>query len=191
VLLIFNGCIGLTLPYRHTVIKAPLKEKNPTSYIYDATAEQIKQAINNLDKKNSFGNLILKIKEYKFNYWDSLFNKPENYDDVILDNSNNSIGKSLLYFSEEKNEALDYYAKFHLHLTKLDTNKTSVEIFTYESEVHVGTTSGLGDPHGPKWVFEKVQLTTIEEYKILLKIGEALGVKDKMPELILPDKPKE
>ena len=46
-------------------------------------------------------------------------------------------------------------------------------------------TSGFR-PHGPAYVYLPIEGTTIEEYSMLLEIGEALGTEG-MPPLIRPE----
>jgi len=79
------------------------------------------------------------------------------------------------------NTPLQYIADFKLLLTPVSDSKTRVDIRTSESKVRIGANFG---GHGGAY-YERVAPTTIEEYRILLKIGRALGEQD-MPPLRLP-----
>ncbi len=79
------------------------------------------------------------------------------------------------------NSPLQYTADFKLLLTPVSDSKTRVDVRTSESKVRIGANFGghAGD------YYERVAPTTIEEYRILLKIGTALGEQN-MPPLRLP-----
>ena len=76
---------------------------------------------------------------------------------------------------------MQYTADFKLLLTPVSDSKTRVDVRTSESKVRIGANFGghAGD------YYERVAPTTIEEYRILLKIGTALGEQN-MPPLRLP-----
>ena len=94
------------------------------------------------------------------------------------------IGKSNVYFA--RGEALDYLANFEFHLLKRGDQETEVRVKALQSEVINGRQFGFGSC-GPGFAnrYVAVEPTTIEEYEILLRIGQALGEKD-MPPLLLP-----
>ena len=76
---------------------------------------------------------------------------------------------------------LDYKADFEVRLIPVSDSKTQVDVATSEAEVRIGPNfSAQGGDY-----YERVAPTTIEEYKILLKIGKALG-QPGMPPLVLP-----
>jgi hypothetical protein len=79
------------------------------------------------------------------------------------------------------NTPLQYSADFKLLLTPVSDSKTRVDVRTSESKVRIGANFGghEGDYYNP------VAPTTIEEYRILMKIGAVLGEQD-MPPLRLP-----
>jgi hypothetical protein len=76
---------------------------------------------------------------------------------------------------------LEYSADFKLLLTPVSDSKTRVDVRTSESKVRIGRNFGghSGD------YYERVAPTTIEEYRILLNIGAALG-EHGMPQIQLP-----
>lgn len=79
------------------------------------------------------------------------------------------------------NTPLDYKADFELRLIPVSDSRTRVDVVTSGSEVRIGRNFSA---HGGDY-YERVAPTTIEEYKILLKIGNALG-QPGMPALLLP-----
>jgi hypothetical protein len=108
--------------------------------------------------------------------------KPGTENDAYLYGGGTCVGESQTYFKE--GQPLIYYADFHIHLTAMDERKTRIEIFTYESCVVAGLDESWS-PHGPSLIFVQVDPTTVEQYQILLGIGEQLGTKN-MPQLITP-----
>jgi hypothetical protein len=79
------------------------------------------------------------------------------------------------------NTPLQYSADFKLLLTPVSDSKTRVDVRTSESKVRIGANFG---GHGGDY-YNPVAPTTIEEYRILMKIGAVLGEQD-MPPLRLP-----
>jgi hypothetical protein len=70
-------------------------------------------------------------------------------------------------------------------LSSRGSGQTLVEIITHHPEVIAGETSGFLRPHGPANIYIDVAPTSIEEYEILLRLGQVLKVDD-MPPLRLP-----
>jgi hypothetical protein len=178
-----------------------LKAKNPTSYEFDAPLKRVKTAIT-----NAFGLEWRREQEMKTQivrwgwhstevsqgaalYWKgqadvssrNLLTKPGNEDDAYLEGSLFCVGRSQIYF--RKGQPLVYFADFHIHLAAVNPQKTRVEIFTYGPRVVAGVSRFHA--HGPAFVFVDVAPTSVEEYQILLRIGEQLGAKD-MPSLVVP-----
>ncbi len=113
----------------------------------------------------------------------AVFTASGNENDAYIYGADAPFGESLVYFKD--GQPLIYYADFHIHLTAVGSQKIRVEIFTYDSSVVAGADTSWS-PHGPAFIGVKVHPTTIEQYQILLRIGEQLGTKD-MPQLVLPE----
>jgi hypothetical protein len=79
------------------------------------------------------------------------------------------------------NSPLQYSAVFKLLLTPVSDSRTRVDVQTSDSKVRIGANFG---GHGGDY-YERVPPTTIEEYRILRKIGAALG-EQRMAPLRLP-----
>jgi hypothetical protein len=107
-----------------------------------------------------------------------LLTKPGNENDAYFYGTDSPVGESQVYVRNSK--PLIYYADFHIHLTSLAPDKTRVEILTYDSVVVVGVEKSWS-PHGTSFIAVKVDPTTVEEYQILLRIGEQLGAKRMLP----------
>ncbi|MGH7979530.1 MAG: hypothetical protein ACREE6_09150 [Limisphaerales bacterium] len=112
----------------------------------------------------------------------NLLTKPGNEIDAYINDDVSPVGESQVYFKD--GQPLIYYADLHIHLTPLNAKKTRVEIFTYDSSVVTGVDESWS-PHGPALISVNVEPTTIEQYQILLAIGQQLGVTN-MPPLETP-----
>jgi len=169
-------------------IKYDLPEKNPTRYIFNADIEKIKTVLYDRFRDRNFYGLQFRFAE------DSTYTRLmlkylkncNSYDGILY-----TIGafNSSIYYNQEV--PLDYHADFHIHINKIDNFKTEIEIITFKSYIYIGETwySGLFHVFGHAFFdTEDVDPSTVEEYQILLEIGAGLGVKDQMPEIILPDK---
>jgi len=113
---------------------------------------------------------------------DGILAKPGNENDAYFYGANAPVGEFQVYFKD--GQPLIYFADFHIHLTVIDPRKTRVEIYTYDSIVNTGV-RGPNTVHGRSFIYVKVKPTTVEEYQILLRIGEKLGTKN-MPLLVTP-----
>lgn len=76
---------------------------------------------------------------------------------------------------------LEYRANYTLTVTPVSDSQTRIDIHTYDTSVLLATGVGV---HGGN-LLDRVTPTSIEEYRFLLTIGNALGEKD-MPPLRLP-----
>jgi hypothetical protein len=111
-----------------------------------------------------------------------LLAKTGNENDAYIYGDARPIGESPIYFKD--GQPLIYYADFHIHLTAISPKKIRVEIFTYGSSVITGLDKSWS-PHGPSFIFMAVPPTTIEQYQILLGIGQQLGTAN-LPPLVTP-----
>lgn len=75
--------------------------------------------------------------------------------------------------------------RFRLHLTTPSPGRTTVEVIPEGMRVVAGRTSGFLRVHGPANIVKPAAPTTVEEYTILRRCGEAFGVRD-MPETTIP-----
>lgn len=214
--LVFAGCEqgGKSIQVV-TFEQKELPRLNPTAYDFDATLPQVKKAIRKACGEQWFLSQAGKNHERVWKGGGdteasrrltqvlqlppgSLFFKGDadaltrgllaqhgNENDAYFYGIDSPIGESQIYFTDDGQPAI-YYADFHIHLTALGTNRTRVEIFTYDSTVAIGAEKAwTAHGHEIGLITAKVPPTTVEEYQILLRIGEQLGAKD-MPALITP-----
>lgn len=181
IILLFTKCYynpsGGSIDY----FKKELKVKNPTVYIFNSPIDDVKKVIEKeLFYYNHQGALIQKKNYTEYN---ELFKDSSNSNDYIIVRFRSD---SKNYFSKKDTIPLLYFADFHLHLIKIDSNSTLVQVITYNPTILTGhdTFGFVGEIGGAD--FESVEPTSIEEYEILLVIGEAIGVRNKMPKLLLP-----
>ena len=171
-------CLVLSIILIGCYSKKKLDNSNPTSYVFNANIEQVRIAIvNNTEKYN----------ENRMSLW----SKDEDkkiilHTDIKGDAWLNQFGniESKIYFKSGK--PLPYSVDFHIRLDSISENKTRVEIFTLNPKIFrwgiLYGNIGHGYAH-----MKEVPPSTIEEYEILLSIGEQLGEKG-MPACNYPRK---
>ena len=190
-----TGClIGASLPiltlliiiygfhpwFRPGIIAKKLTKSNPTSFAFEASVDQI-QAVLRKKAVKCCGRVI-EFKNYA-PFSASILNLPGNENDAYIHNFHEPIGPSAVYFSGDY--PLPYICEFHLHLIPGPKGETRVVVFPHEPEVING--ESWWGPHNlsPANIYTSVAPTTIEEYRILLELGSALGEAN-MPPLLLP-----
>ena len=190
-----------------------LPHPNPTSYEFDVTVSEAKDAIGKAfdewrhtqtteyhrkrwegsgDVKTDRGlSLALRSSGLVHLLWkgdgdvlaNNLLLEPGNENDAYIYGGGSPIGRSRTYF--KNGQPLIYYADYQIHLTATGPKKTRIEILSHGSRVITGLDKSWS-PHGPSFIFVEVPPTTIEEYQFLLGIGDQLGVKD-LPPLSIPE----
>ena len=149
--------------------KEKLLVPNPTSYVFDAGIEDVRKAIINRVEDSLRGYTVYAKEDYE----NDIFSKNIK-NDALLQNVLD-VG-SKMYFRFGK--PLPYSPEFIIHLDSISEKKTNVVVITSDTTVVVG---GIGFGHvGYTWE-KKVSPSTIEEYEILLLIGQQLG-QEGMPE---------
>src|ERR1041384_3742043 len=186
--LILGALAIAAIPIAFVLLKAPaidvkrLPRMNPTSSVFHASVEEVfskvagpKDACHSLDFYPAGVSQIESITGKKLRIAEAT---------LVTRTDHDPIGKSKVYFA--RGEALDYLAEFELHLIERGGKETEVRVRTLRPEVINGKKLGFGSC-GPGLAnrYVAVEPTTIEEYEILLRIGQALGEKD-MPPLVLP-----
>lgn len=163
-----------------------LEQKNPTTYIYNISKEVLRsQLISNIDRFRSI-HLTLLYDEIGIEPLDTLeiFEPPKNKYDFYLEQEIYWQFKSLVYFVDG-NPAL-YEAGFHLHLEEIDKQRTKVSIYTIRPRIVLGTDFLPSPPHFVrKSRYMNVTPSTIEEYKILVLVGQIVNEAN-MPLILYP-----
>lgn len=186
ILILVEGCSYHNPP--GTIAIEPLTESNPTSFIFDSSVDQVHAAL--IEKwRDLLPGGIVHTKENPV--WDEVgvvLNEAGNQNDgYIYDGIAGIALESKVYFLPNNKPCL-YGADFHIHLTRVDSAKTKVEIFTHKPWVDVGERERRVFPFYShrQGIFVKVKPTTIEEYTILLNLGSFLGA-NHMPALKVPN----
>ena len=146
-----------------------LQSPNPTSYVFDAGIEDVRNAI------------ITRVEDSLDGY--TVYAKEDYENDILSKNIKNDASlrnhydvKSKMFF--RFGEPLPYFPEFIIHLDSISEKKTNVVVYTSDTTIVIG---GIGVSHfGYTWE-KKVSPSTIEEYEILLLIGQQLG-QEGMPE---------
>ena len=148
--------------------KENLRSPNPTSYVFDAGIEDVRKAITRIEDSLD-GNTVYAKEDYE----NDIFSKNIKNDALLV---NICDVKSKMFFRFGK--PLPYFPEFIIHLDSISEKKTNVVVYTSDTTIVIG---GIGVPHfGYTWE-KKVSPSTIEEYEILLLIGQQLG-QEGMPE---------
>ena len=212
VTLAFAGC-GQRHLSQVAVQERLLPHPNPTAYDFDATVSDVKASIQtayddwHFETSKRYGEKVwhgdgdavskrvhsraLQLIGHELLRWrqegDGLANgplaKPGKENDAYLAGEGAPFCESEVYFKDS--QPLLYYADFHIHLTAISPRKTRVEIYTYGSKVAADVDQRFSPVHGPGLKLVDVAPTTVEEYQILRRIGDKLGVKE-MPPLVTP-----
>ncbi len=149
--------------------KEKLLVPNPTSYVFDAGIEDVRKAILTRVEDSLDGYTVYAKEDYDN---DILSKNIKN--DALLRNHYDVKSKMFFRFGNP----LPYSPEFIIHLDSISEKKTNVVVFTSDTTIVVG---GIGFGHvGYTWE-KKVSPSTIEEYEILLLIGQQLG-QEGMPE---------
>lgn len=86
---------------------------------------------------------------------------------------------------------LRFSSNYQIHFEKIDNTKTKIEVISIFPKIMIGICRACA-PGLQDYLFSiPTEPTTIEEYKILLKIGELLGEEDEMPKIKIPNRPNE
>jgi hypothetical protein len=178
----------------HTIETRPLSHKNPTSYVFPVPVPEARERVlaalkdDGLmqDLQASFpmaphSYFVAESREHAV-FSERVFADPANRDDVYLHSYGTPVCLSPVYHGG--GVPLRYVAAFQLHLVAAGDGGTRVSVVTHDPKVINGSKCcGL---HGYAANTVAVEPTTIEEYKILLFLGRALGEGD-MPPLRLPE----
>ncbi|MDP3684177.1 MAG: hypothetical protein Q8S01_09610, partial [Ignavibacteria bacterium] len=107
-------------------VELKMTNKNPTSYLFDASIEKVKRAIR--DHYEEFPLTYLESADDSSISWgEAILRLPENKNDFFIRNMI-PIDTSSIYIG--KKESIPYFYSLHIHLKMIDSTKTMVEINT-------------------------------------------------------------
>jgi len=170
-------------------VEYQLPQKNPMSYEFPFSLDTVRNAVSSwLNKRyasiyTSQDTIIFQDEEF--------MRLPENKNDFFVDVPISATAS--LYRRKDTGEPMRYYGVVHIHITQTERNKTVVEVRTINPRIFTGVefpANVITDFHGGV-ITKKVSPSTVEEYALLLKFGEVLGMRHKMPPLVDPVPPKE
>jgi len=145
---------------------------NPTRYLFKAGLTKTKSAIIRELDGLTFSNMMLAYIDGSYSPLDTaeIFTQPGNENDFYLFSFDELVGESYSF------PGFEYFACFHIHLTIVDENTTMVEVKAIRPRILVGRELLPSLPHfAREYIFNTVEPSTIEEYEILMKIGNGLG----------------
>jgi hypothetical protein len=166
--------------FRPGITIKKLAKQNPTSFVFRASVDEIQRALRN--KAVRCCGLAVEFKDHTF-FSNGLLDLPGNGNDAYIHNFHQPIGPSAVYFSAD--DPLPYLCEFQLHLIPISQGETRVVVIPRKAEVIYGRSWWGPHNFSPANLYRDVSPTTVEEYRILLELGTALGA-DNMPLLQLP-----
>jgi hypothetical protein len=167
-------------PWSHpNITKLELPRGNPNSYAFNTPLDRVRTALKS-DAIRCCGIAIEFSDEVLFSK--GVLDRPGNENDAYIRNFHSPIGPSPIYFANGK--PLQYLCEFHLHIERKSPTLTQITVIPYHSEVIAGL-SPLGLHGSPANIYVTVSPTTVEEYRLLLELGKAIGEQG-MPDIILP-----
>jgi hypothetical protein len=169
--LLVSAWPGFTLLKGLTFSKRTLERPNPTSYVFSAPIDRVRSAID-----AQFSSIV---PEKQWGFWMPTGLDVHGSNETEYELMQHGFAESDVYHWGPAK--LPYWADFNLFLAPVSDSTTQVNVQTLRSMVRIGPT--FAAPGGN--YFEPVPPTSIEEYRILLKIGSALGERA-MPPLSLP-----
>ncbi len=107
------------------------------------------------------------------------FEAPGGADDLILYYGHMPMGLSSVY--RVRGRPVPYLADFHLKIEALDDNRTRVAVEAIDPQVIAGKTLLPGRHFTRANIYAPVEPTSIEEYDLLLRLGDELGEADMPP----------
>jgi hypothetical protein len=170
--------------YQKRIFRIILDRKNPTEYIFNIPRTELYYTL--IEKFGIIGLSVHTLRDKLIipQKITDLLSKPKNGYDIFLGST--VIDCKSKVYKRKDNEFLEYHVSFYLHLEMVSSSQTKVSITSIDPHIIVGRELL---PYPPFMVRrDKTQLvepSTIEEYQILLEIGNLTGERD-MPLLVLP-----
>ena len=157
----------------------PLPERYPVAWEYAASVEQAHAAVRRLYKlqfeervENAF--YVLAAGDDALTEADeALFGAPGGDDDLILRYGHMPMGLSSVYYIDGR--PVRYLADFQLKIEALGVGRTRVEVVTIDPQVIAGRALMPGRHFTRPNIYVPVEATSVEEYRLLLRLGELLG----------------
>jgi hypothetical protein len=187
IILLSSMCFYSCITPRKIIIAD--SKKNPTDYFFNISIDSMKKTVEKIFEKQQYCGYRLR----NYAHYDSLYipNLEKNKKDFVLRISTYDYikCKSKVYYSRYGNPRLYTVKYYFIHLEETGLG-VKVYVHAIDPKLRVGWHWGAGMGilnYGIKPRFISVPSTTVEEYEILLMIGNTLGVQN-MPPLKIPEK---
>lgn len=166
-----------------------LPEKNPMEYVYNFPIFEVRKAIKINFSDNKFHGLSYNYGQVEY------INKSLGSVTLQGDQNNIILEYDFDFYTHSKIKSeiyynwwgrLKLYPHYHISLDSISPNKTKISVMSspkIKTGIAIGYNHGLPSTIGPYLV--DVKPSTIEEYKIIKTIGDALNEKD-MPAIKYP-----
>jgi hypothetical protein len=178
IVLILSSFVGCTINEKPLVVEIDTLEKNPTFYVFHKSEQDVSNAI--IEALGS-------AKSSRSGRYDGYFlfrSSTSGVFELLKDHGN----LSKVYFRKDGSPYRYSPGRFEILLNSEDENETKVSINVDTPAVYTRLTMFPAPSHFVRVMkMKKVPVTTVEEYEILLLIGEELKEED-MPELKIPKK---
>ena len=189
ILALFTGILFINSCITPKKIIIPDNEKNPTEYLFNISMNRMKWVIEaTFEEQKYCGYFVDDSTSPFFRY---IPNPEKNENDYFLWH-NDYICRSKVYYSKYGKPRLYAPPYYFIHLEETEKG-IKVYVYAIEPEVRVGwtfTSMHTIPGYGFTERFISVPSTTVEEYEILLMIGQTLGIEKEMPPLKIPAKIK-
>ena len=171
IIIFFSGC----------VLTKYQAELNPLFFNFNAPIEDVRKEVIEQFSERKYKSLPLQegYSESHREYFK--LSELENRNHFFLNKYGEyTTGKSE-YYRNFWGKKLELYPSYHIVLDSISENQTTIEIISVPRVKRKGIDTNHGIPIYNTWE-EQVKPSTIEEYEIIMLIGEALGEKN-MPEV--------
>lgn len=169
-------------------VKWDLPRQNPTSWVFHRPLDTVRAiAIVACDEipgmiVETADSLLTSLAAKEF------FSHSENQRDLFVDN----LGRPHSRIYVGTTEKVPYFFKIGVHFVAFGSDSTQVSVTAIDPTISIGVRFPynilpISEPGVA--LTKPVEGSSIEEYEVLLTIGGALGEKDAMPPLVLPQPP--
>jgi hypothetical protein len=144
-----------------------------TKHIFDVSIKDIQFSITKAFGNFNYRNMSLMSGKENDLFPDStrLLLQLGNENDFGLTSYGRSIGKAQNYLAN--GDSVNYYVGFHIHLTKTDSFRTSVEVKAIHPRIPIGKTY-WPETHGTALKYKEIESSTVEENEILQIITNSI-----------------
>ena len=172
---------------KYDYVELKLSKKNPTTYEFNASLRQTQLAL----RRAYTGVPRINIEfaaDSQIVWGKDILRSPQNSNDAYLYNFSHD--SSLIYYSKKR--TIPYWYNLWIHFEEISPGTTQVKVIAIDPQIGIGVrfpynVLPISEPGAA--LTKRVPSSTIEEYRLLLAVGNQLGVAHKMSPLVLPETP--